>query len=482
MKKAVRYLLCTVILLCLSLTLLPSAAYAINNGGTYYFYEGDMVNFTYSVLQTEEVVEYLEIPDGELPDGVSCTSFYNEGEMQTYLRFTGTLKETGTIETRLKVHGSYGGYEEYLFTFVVTEVEKPAPVLKVIKSPTSETVAEGGKATFISAAENYGEIEWRIVTPDGSACWRNEVEIENKFTGVSYNAFLNDDGREYLVLSNIPLSMDGYYVQTKFWSESGTEKAFTQDHSAKLTVLEALLNAPKFTKQPSGAEMTMGSNHTLECSATAADGNVCYQWYKNSSAGTSGGKKIEGATQSKFIPEQTEGECFYYCAVWAAKNGKVSDTAYSEAVSVRYSLPATLTPEPTPEPTPKLTPEPETPQPTAAVNNGEETEKGQKSSGMTIILVAAAVAAVALVSLAIIARRNAKLKSAREAAAKNAWQCTKCGALNRGRFCQNCGAPKPRGELQYACDKCGWMPEDPAHPPRFCPDCGDPFGDEDVIN
>lgn len=59
------------------------------------------------------------------------------------------------------------------------------------------------------------------------------------------------------------------------------------------------------------------------------------------------------------------------------------------------------------------------------------------------------------------------------------WTCT-CGAVNQGRFCQNCGAKKPMGVPQYKCDKCGWEPEDPAHPPKFCPECGDPFDDGDI--
>ncbi len=58
------------------------------------------------------------------------------------------------------------------------------------------------------------------------------------------------------------------------------------------------------------------------------------------------------------------------------------------------------------------------------------------------------------------------------------WTCA-CGAINKGKFCQNCGAKKPAGAPLYRCDKCGWQPEDPAHPPRFCPECGDPFDDND---
>ncbi len=60
------------------------------------------------------------------------------------------------------------------------------------------------------------------------------------------------------------------------------------------------------------------------------------------------------------------------------------------------------------------------------------------------------------------------------------WTCPDCGTVNKGKFCQNCGTKKPAGVKLYKCDKCGWEPEDPAHPPKFCPECGDPFGDEDV--
>ena len=60
------------------------------------------------------------------------------------------------------------------------------------------------------------------------------------------------------------------------------------------------------------------------------------------------------------------------------------------------------------------------------------------------------------------------------------WKCS-CGSDNQGKFCTNCGKPKPAGVPLYKCDKCGWQPEDPTCPPKFCPECGDPFDADDIV-
>jgi len=60
------------------------------------------------------------------------------------------------------------------------------------------------------------------------------------------------------------------------------------------------------------------------------------------------------------------------------------------------------------------------------------------------------------------------------------WTCT-CGTVNKGKFCSNCGSKKPAGAPVYKCDKCGWEPEDKSNPPKFCPECGDPFDDKDLV-
>ena len=54
------------------------------------------------------------------------------------------------------------------------------------------------------------------------------------------------------------------------------------------------------------------------------------------------------------------------------------------------------------------------------------------------------------------------------------WVCS-CGAKNSGKFCSECGRPRPAAK----CANYGFVPADPANPPKFCPECGDPFDDSD---
>jgi membrane protease subunit (stomatin/prohibitin family) len=65
-------------------------------------------------------------------------------------------------------------------------------------------------------------------------------------------------------------------------------------------------------------------------------------------------------------------------------------------------------------------------------------------------------------------------------AGDSGWTCS-CGGVNKGKFCAECGNKKPAGIPQYQCDKCGWEPNDKKKPPKFCPECGDPFDDGDLI-
>ena len=68
------------------------------------------------------------------------------------------------------------------------------------------------------------------------------------------------------------------------------------------------------------------------------------------------------------------------------------------------------------------------------------------------------------------------------------WTCA-CGAVNKGKFCSECGKPKPTAPRHYKCNKCGWVQPGAnawkcacgaTATGKFCPECGDPFNDADL--
>ncbi len=52
------------------------------------------------------------------------------------------------------------------------------------------------------------------------------------------------------------------------------------------------------------------------------------------------------------------------------------------------------------------------------------------------------------------------------------WTCS-CGNVNTGKFCTECG--KPKTPAVRICSKCGYKPENQENIPKFCPQCGAPF-------
>ena len=51
--------------------------------------------------------------------------------------------------------------------------------------------------------------------------------------------------------------------------------------------------------------------------------------------------------------------------------------------------------------------------------------------------------------------------------ADSKWKCPKCGAENSGKFCAECGSPKPAGEWTCECGQSG-------NKGKFCSNCGKP--------
>lgn len=87
----------------------------------------------------------------------------------------------------------------------------------ITKNPTSETVAEGGSASFIARADNAESIVWIIVSPDAKTTYFNANDATSAFPGLK----VEGQGSEKLVLSNIPYEMNGYRIQCYFTGNGG---------------------------------------------------------------------------------------------------------------------------------------------------------------------------------------------------------------------------------------------------------------------
>ena len=64
--------------------------------------------------------------------------------------------------------------------------------------------------------------------------------------------------------------------------------------------------------------------------------------------------------------------------------------------------------------------------------------------------------------------QQAPQQPAQQAPQQGGWQC-ECGATNSGKFCSNCGKPKPEAPKGRFCTNCGAQLAEGA---KFCPECG----------
>ena len=111
------------------------------------------------------------------------------------------------------------------YTPVPTPLPTPAPtpvptqapnLVRITKSPTSETVEEGGSAMFIAYAENYDSIVWITVSPDKQTSY--EIGDARRQFG---NLGISGQGTSTLSLSNIPYEMNGWRIQAYFTGNGG---------------------------------------------------------------------------------------------------------------------------------------------------------------------------------------------------------------------------------------------------------------------
>ncbi len=258
--------------------------------------------------------------------------------------------------------------------------------LNITKHPTGETVAAGGKATFISRADGAASFQWRIVRNDGSNTFIRADEAPSYINGLQVYGANTDT----LVLSNIPASMNGMSIICVFYADAARTQ-FKISNSAQLTVTSTTtysstataspsatsyipgaattatptatpsanttILAPTISVQPEGCVVESGENATL--SVVAVDDNTSgtqlkYQWYKNDKNSNANGTAIAGAQSATYTPETSSGSKYYYVGVWATDGSKTSKVVYSSPVAVSFTDTVETSPSPSPSATPAI--------------------------------------------------------------------------------------------------------------------------------
>ena len=103
---------------------------------------------------------------------------------------------------------------------VAIPVPSPAPVtvpaIRITKSPTGETVDEGGKAIFIARADHAQSMTWIIVSPDAKTVYEID-KCPSEFSPLK----VTGQGTEKITLTEVPYAINGWRIQCYFSGNGG---------------------------------------------------------------------------------------------------------------------------------------------------------------------------------------------------------------------------------------------------------------------
>lgn len=364
MKKTIfKTLLILTLCFCVAMAL-PGLSAAAENIGSFTAGEGiGTIQIYNSSLEVTDCV----LSSGGLPRGMSATW----DAAGVYV--SGTPETSGNYSATYTVYTSEGAMDVPISFYVEaapvpTATPEPTPTpraaMKITKHPTGEYVEAGGTAKFVARADNADKLVWRLVSPDASNTVQGG-EAADFFPGLEVSG-LNS---ETLVLSHIPTSLNGWYVEAQFWSGSN----HVESSGAKITIVDENGNAvnatPKPTAtaaptptptvtaappasgsdlpvdenaekavisvQPESIELKPGESYTLSVIASSPNGgSLSYQWYSASADNLNAALPISGATEASYTLTQTDGTAYYWVAVWNAKDGSRSSPVYSDSAEV----------------------------------------------------------------------------------------------------------------------------------------------------
>jgi hypothetical protein len=196
------------------------------------------VTKSFTVSELEDVWLTIDSPNGEYVDDYymlsgSLPPGMTYGINSDALILHGTPTLAGTYKSSFSVTCYY---EEFIYdvtikvtsapppTSVVVTPESPTPTTpdpykdlpKITKSPTDETVDEGGSCSFIGNYENAIWAVWHFVSPDGKTDYAYD-KAADEFKPV----IIEGGDVSHLRLKNIPYSLNGWRVYCEYSNYAG---------------------------------------------------------------------------------------------------------------------------------------------------------------------------------------------------------------------------------------------------------------------
>ena len=212
--------------------------------------------------------------------------------------------DTGEIDIS---HGDYtGSVDEEGNVEVKDPVVKEKPSIEITTEPSDVSIIEKGTATFSVSAITKGDVTYQW--------YQNDVESDTTGTAIDganseryTTEMLNADSRNIYFYCEITATLNG---------EAVTKKT----RIAKVNIFGKVEIAGDENTEKIVLE---GDNASFEITASG-EGDLSYQWYKNSENSSSGGTAIPNAVNPTYTIEDVTGDddnTYYYCVVTQKKDG-----------------------------------------------------------------------------------------------------------------------------------------------------------------
>lgn len=267
-----RRLLCILLVVLLLAAMLPVSVSALETG--FWGTEGNDEHFQF-YLDYDDIVWDAYITAGDVPGmGLSVAN-------DCTVSLTGVPTAAGTYLVNVVVETQRSGDLYYAIHVTIdpapeeeeedatlpeeggeepTEAPatEPAPVVSgtptITKHPYDESVLKGESASFVAYANDAKQYVWELLTVDGGTISCSELAGTISGLGVSgYNS-------AELVLTNIPLALDGCKVRCRF---VGTEES-VYSYYATITVTEEVKETTAPTQAPTQAAAATESTEATD--------------------------------------------------------------------------------------------------------------------------------------------------------------------------------------------------------------------------